>query len=49
MEVTPKVATAHLWSVKEGDLEEFRYQHKNCKRKDSNDLKNILNVLLYLA
>lgn len=49
MEVIPKVAIAHLLSVKEGDFEEFRYQHKNCRRKDSNDLKNILNVLLYLV
>lgn len=44
MEVTLKVGTAHLWSVKERDLKEFRYQHKNCKRKYLNNLKNILYV-----
>lgn len=43
MEVTLKVGSARLWSVKEGDLEEFRCQYKNCRRKDSNDLRNIKN------
>lgn len=45
MELTLKVATANLWAVKEGDLEEFRYQHKNCRSKYSKNLKNTLNVL----
>lgn len=45
MELTLKVATENLWAVKEGDLEEFRYQQKNCRSKYSKNLKNTLNVL----
>lgn len=45
MELKLKVATANLRAVKERDLEEFRYQHKNCRSKYSKNLKNILNVL----
>lgn len=48
MELTLTVATANLWAVKEGDLEEFRYQHKNCRSKYSKNLKKTLNVCILI-
>lgn len=45
MELTLKVAVGNLWAVKEADLEEFRYQHKNRRSKYSKKLKNTLNIL----